>query len=86
MERNMVVSFLVHLVVCKRRNGKEINNKFASIPFTIYIYFLKIELKHISSSLIVWGGGGGGGNGTKWTFPCSNSITSYLTPNKIDMP
>lgn len=55
MERNMVVPFLVCLVVCKRRNGNEINNKFASIPFTIYMYFLKIELKHISSSLI--GGG-----------------------------
>ena len=54
----MVVPFLVRLVVCKRRNGKEINNKFASIPFTIYMYFLKIELKHISSSLIFWGGGG----------------------------
>ena len=84
MERNMVVPFLVCLVVCKRRNGNEINNKFASIPFTIYMYFLKIELKHISSSLIFWGGGGG--NGMKWTFPCSNSIPSYLTQNKIDMP
>ena len=83
MERNMVVPFLVRFVVCKRRNGKEINNKFASIPFTIYMYFLKIELKHISSSLIF---GGGGGNGMKWTFPCSNSIPSYLTQNKIDMP
>ena len=65
----MVVPFLVRLVVCKRRNGKEINNKFASIPFTIYMYFFKIELKHISSSLICGGEGGGGGGvgrGMEW--------------------
>ena len=65
MERNMVVPFLVCLVVCKRRNGNEINNKFASIPFTIYMYFLKIELKHISSSLI----GGGGGEWNEMDIP-----------------